>query len=103
MITGKRMPDRTDDTLDGINPGDYYKNNQGNWEAAVPDPKLPDYMPEYCILPVCANLIAHQVTEHDDGTITVSPSILVSTNWGPNQEYHEYYHGFLERGIWRSV
>lgn len=32
----------------------------------------------------------HSVVEHDDGTITVQPSI-VAPGW----------HGFLERGIWR--
>jgi hypothetical protein len=43
------------------------------------------------------NLSAHTVVEHEDGTITVSPSIKVSDNTG------ELWHGFLERGIWRSV
>jgi hypothetical protein len=33
--------------------------------------------------------------EHDDGTITISPSILDSGT--PNG-----WHGFLERGVWRS-
>ena len=34
----------------------------------------------YCVTPNghAGNLAAHDVTEHDDGTITVSPSILVS-------------------------
>jgi hypothetical protein len=39
----------------------------------------------------------HEVTEHEDGTITVSPSILVSDATG------ELWHGYLERGVWRSV
>ena len=39
----------------------------------------------------------HDVTEHEDGTITVSPSILVSDHTG------ELWHGYLERGVWRSV
>lgn len=33
----------------------------------------------------------HGVTEHEDGTITVSPSIIF-----PN----EGWHGFLQRGVW---
>lgn len=37
---------------------------------------------------------AHDVTENDDGTITVSPSILVSDNTG------ELYHGWLVNGEW---
>jgi hypothetical protein len=44
-----------------------------------------------------ANLMHHEVTEHEDGTITVSPSISVSTAEA------EVYHGFLERGQWRSA
>lgn len=44
-----------------------------------------------------ANLGGHQVVEHEDGTITVSPSILVSK--GPN---NPVWHGFLERGVWRE-
>ena len=42
-------------------------------------------------------LSKHEVVEHEDGTITVSPSILVSTPKG------EAWHGFLERGIWREA
>jgi len=44
----------------------------------------------------------HLVVEHEDGTITVSPSIL----WGKDQmpAYPDtWWHGFLERGEWRSV
>jgi hypothetical protein len=47
-----------------------------------------------------ANLSAHDVTEHEDGTITVSPSILVTLPQGdaPTREWH----GYLERGVWRQ-
>lgn len=44
------------------------------------------------------NLGAHDVTEHDDGTITVSPSILIS-----NPQQGELYHGYLEHGAWRDA
>jgi hypothetical protein len=43
------------------------------------------------------NLRAHTITEHDDRTITVAPSILVGDATG------ELWHGYLERGVWRSV
>lgn len=42
-------------------------------------------------------LDGHEVTEHEDGTITVSPSIL--SEWGEKP----YFHGYLERGVWRKV
>jgi hypothetical protein len=41
------------------------------------------------------NLGAHDVTENEDGTITVSPSILVS-----NPPEGELYHGYLVNGEW---
>lgn len=43
----------------------------------------------------------HEVTEHEDGTITVSPSILIRTTI--NGQPVEVWHGFLERGVWRAV
>lgn len=42
-----------------------------------------------------ANLSQHTITEHEDGTITVSPSILISGGCD--------WHGFLERGEWRPT
>lgn len=43
------------------------------------------------------NLSSHTVTEHADGTITVSPSIRVSDGDG------ELWHGWLEGGVWREA
>jgi hypothetical protein len=39
----------------------------------------------------------HTIVEHEDGTITVSPSILVTGSHG------KQWHGYLERGVWREV
>lgn len=58
---------------------------QGRWMARTPNGHL-------------ANLSRHEVTEHEDGTITVSPSISVTAGG-----IGEVYHGYLERGEWRSV
>jgi hypothetical protein len=44
------------------------------------------------------NLGNHDVTEHEDGTITVSPSIVVS-----NPQEGELYHGFLREGVWSEA
>jgi hypothetical protein len=43
------------------------------------------------------NLSGHEITEHEDSTITVSPSILITRAVG------DEWHGFLERGVWRAV
>jgi hypothetical protein len=45
----------------------------------------------------CLDPDVHTVTEHEDGTITVSPSIVINGADGS-----ELYHGWLERGVWRS-
>jgi hypothetical protein len=84
-MQGKRVYDKAPHDL---HPGDYgrWAADKGNWYACCPDGKL-------------ANLTLHQVTEHDDGTITVSPSILVNQRGMPNPEWH----GFLEAGVWRQV
>lgn len=80
------MPGKEPHQLD---PREYALWN-GCWYARVPysDPHIR----------LTANLGNHQVTEHDDGTITVSPSILVGDGAGVHQ-----WHGFLERGVWREA
>jgi len=65
-------------------PGAYGSANGKDWFCTTPNGML-------------GNLGSHQVTEHVDGTITVSPSILVT---GGSTETS--YHGFLERGVWRD-
>ncbi len=65
-------------------PGSYGKDSQGTWMICFPDGRL-------------GNLKLHTVTEHEDGTISVTPSILV-TGGGSAIAIH----GYLERGIWRN-
>jgi hypothetical protein len=62
-------------------PGDYWRTDHG-WYALLPNGLL-------------ANLNAHAVEEHPDGTITVSPSIL--TGNGGRQ-----WHGFLRAGVFEE-
>jgi len=55
----------------------------------------------------------HGVVEHEDGTITVTPSIVledVASNnefilWDVNEQngLHISWHGYLEHGVWREV
>ena len=89
MMQGRRIyPSRTDEKgCQWFKPeaGDYYCDDRGVWSGVTPN-GLP------------GNLDDHEVVEHEDGTITVSPSILVEG--GPQQLQ---WHGYLERGVWRSV
>ena len=65
--------------------GDYGKDHLGRWYG-----KPPGFRSGYAVLS------KHKVVEHEDGTITVSPSILV-------QNHMNKWHGYLERGVWREV
>jgi len=66
-------------------PGDY--GREGDiWYVRCPDERLH-----------LADISAHTVTEHADGTITVFPSILINAGQGVS------WHGYLEKGVWRSV
>ncbi len=52
-------------------------------------------------LPGCGlgNLANHQVEEHEDHTITVRPSILVT---GHDSGAKTVRHGYLTRGVWED-
>lgn len=69
-----------------LQPGEYGRWSDGTWYAETPNGHG-------------ANLGSHQVTEHEDGTITVLPSIGVSKAAGGAPWL---WHGFLERGVWRE-
>jgi hypothetical protein len=87
-MQGRRLPDGPL-KLARFSPGDYmkvtYDDGTTHWYC----------YPERGYL---GNLDGHQVTEHDDGTITVSPSILISDPDPSNS-----WHGYLEHGVWREV
>lgn len=55
----------------------------------------------FCTTPngLFGNISKHTVTEHEDGTTTVSPSILVTSGRDHGQPS---WHGYLERGVWRE-
>jgi hypothetical protein len=86
-MQGRRLPDGTE----RFARGDYGKlfgtDGAAHWHACTPAGSL-------------GNLDGHTVTEHEDGTITVSPSILVTAHDGDEKIV---WHGFLERGVWREV
>lgn len=70
-------------------PGDYgFMADEERWHGCTPNGEP-------------ANLASHTVVEHEDGTITVSPSILVTTT--RHRAVLELWHGFLERGVWRTA
>lgn len=82
-MIGRRVSDADAGAGVRYEPGDYARL-AGVWYAMSPNGLL-------------ANLANHSVTEHEDGTVTVSPSILVSRG------NELSWHGYLERGVWRQV
>lgn len=71
-----------------LEPGDYCLHD-GVWHVRPPlNAQGKSYR---------GSLERHTVTVHESGSITVSPSIL--QQWGDGEEI---WHGWLERGVWRS-
>jgi len=69
--------------------GDYgFNPNAGCWQARPPGCHA-------------GSIPKHKVVEHEDGSITVSPSILL-TDFDENGN-EKKWHGYLERGDWREV
>jgi len=89
-MQGKRI----DDPPGLPSPGDYGKV-EGHWYACAPRRASEKTHPLDAHNLFIANLGGHKVEEHPDGTITVSPSILITRHDGQ-------WHGFLEAGVWRE-
>jgi hypothetical protein len=87
-MIGRRIADEHWNGFDDLQPGDYAKFPNSTLWAIVP----PDGV--YCHI----DATKHRITEHEDGTITVSPSILRY----PSRTNDPGWHGFLERGVWRA-
>jgi hypothetical protein len=98
-MIGRRIYPTDFSSLEGIEPGDYWKAPE-QWYAACPCPLDDDGMP------LIAALCNHTVIEHEDGTITVSPSILVGGSYPfspPEWAAKHTWHGWLEHGVWRTA
>ena len=65
----------------------YWKDDDGLW---------------WCYLPGCGAgmLTDHTVVEHEDRTITVSPSIKMT---GHHKGTPTEKHGYVEHGVWRDA
>lgn len=75
-----------------MNPGEYGKALDGDWWFCTPN-GLHGRLSAKVNPP-------WKITEHEDGTITVSPSILVSSRHELHGEIR--WHGYLEKGVWRE-
>jgi hypothetical protein len=111
---GRRVPD--DHFFDDPQPGDYGKvtdpdgvEHWFNWPPGAEHPGVLKIGVEWTKDTPDGNLgLFHQVIEHEDGTITVQPSILQrgvvqQVNVKPGAINSPEWHGFLERGVWRDA
>ncbi len=86
-MQGRRVPDGEPGVVP-YEPGDYGRYH-GVWYFRPPaNARGEAYL---------GSLAAHTVVEHENGTITVSPSILLR-----GLDHEESWHGWLERGVWRA-
>lgn len=83
-LQGKRVEDNT--PIHVLNPGEYCKYTLDSvkpyWQCCLPNGSY-------------GNLTRHNILEHKDGTITVTPSILTKGSQAP-------WHGYLLEGIFKE-
>ena len=113
-LIGRRLPDATMDApgpgweaWERRQPGDYMRVDFGNervgWYVCDPHgraglvglPRIEVEQVADLLVPVRQDPPVHdwEITEHEDATITVRPSIMNPTGW----------HGHLTRGVWEAV
>ena len=106
-MIGKRLPDEPGWNHGRLNPGEYVKLDPAMMQDGTPlTPKLREVYPYWlvCTPNGHAGSLSKSwaITEHDDGTITVSPSIRISVGGGNGIPERELWHGFLQAGTWRD-
>jgi hypothetical protein len=98
---GRRIDNPDNFTSSPVEPGDYWKDQNGHWQVVAPVPRDDD---GFLLI---ADVSTWEVTEHEDGTITVSPSIFWGAGGYPNSPLEwaakHTWHGWLEHGEWRAA
>lgn len=89
MMTGRLRKD--------VSPFYFLKGDYGKWGGIWYGKPPTPYQHNESLYDLIANLGQHTITEHDDGTITASPSILVRDGCGHS------WHGYLNKGVWSEV
>ena len=90
MSAGQITQGRRADVWGEMQAGSYIPEGNGSWCVWGPGWRNP------CIIGEPAS--RHGITEHEDRTLTVTGSILVTA-----QQCGVDWHGYLERGVWREV
>ena len=90
-MTGRRIYLDSEKVYTSLQPGEYCKY-EDHWICRCPTSEGN----------LLGTLDKHTVVEHEDGSISVTPSILCSMDYSPEHRQIQW-HGFLERGVWRSA
>jgi photosystem II stability/assembly factor-like uncharacterized protein len=93
-MQGKRVADQ----IWELKPGEYSRHRViGSNGENKPDMWV-------CMTPNgnTGTIVTHTVVVHEDGTITVTPSILLNTSYDGGKTWIQLWHGYLEHGIWRE-
>lgn len=109
---GRRLPDTLPKEFplpyDELRPGDYWKRLDANGEPVLitAHPSNLTGTAWVVIAPgpdgmlLFANLEAHTVREHSDGTISVRPGDGSSNSILVSRRPDESWHGYIEHGVW---
>jgi len=84
-MLGKRIYKQNPDDYPQ-NPGEYMKGENGRWELCLPSG-----------IHGAINDKIWKIEEHEDGTISVTPSILTKCHVDSYS-----WHGYLKKGIWEE-
>lgn len=80
-MQGRRVYPGPDGRLPGLAEGDFGKDADGLWFVRPPGCHV-------------GTISSHTVVEHEDGTISVTPSILL------DEPGVATWHGYLTAGVW---
>ena len=104
-MKGRRIYAGDDGYLPNLKPGDYGRTDPAKMPQSVPEGFRTLYW-QICAPNGhhgCLDPKIHTIVEHEDGTITVSPSILIQWSRDQGKTYEQLWHGFIERGVWREA
>jgi hypothetical protein len=105
ITQGRRIYPEADGKLHFTQPGDYGKTADGEWRTRLPnwtDDLIREWYGGMGDVPVDFSVGTrnHTKTEHEDGTLTLSPSYLWGADYGMGPK--AAWHGYLEHGVWRE-
>ncbi len=110
-MEGRRLPDTAEDSFplayDELQDGDCWKvldRETGEPIVVTDHPSNLTGAAWMVIAPghLFANLLAHTVREHDDGTISVRPGDGSSNSILVQRRPEETWHGYIEHNVWNA-